>query len=139
MRIVFYSVTNTKQGLSIMIKAKIVGAGGYGGVGIAELLLAHPNAAVGALVDVENVGVPISEIYPHLAGFLDTEMTQHSIANIMQKTGMDAAKAEAALAANNPQNRLIQPDEVASAALWLCAPGSEGVNGQAISISGGEV
>lgn len=72
-------------------------------------------------------------------GFLDTEMTQHSIANIMQKTGMDAAKAEAALAANNPQNRLIQPDEVASAALWLCAPGSEGVNGQAISISGGEV
>ncbi len=57
-----------------MIKAKIVGAGGYGGVGIAELLLAHPNAAVGALVDVENVGVPISEIYPHLAGFLDTEI-----------------------------------------------------------------
>ena len=28
--------------------------------------------------------------------------------------------------------------EVAAAALWLCAPGSEGVNGQTIAIDGGE-
>ena len=34
------------------------GAGGYGGVGISELLLAHPGAEIAALVDVENVGVP---------------------------------------------------------------------------------
>jgi len=54
-----------------MIKAKIVGAGGYGGVGISELLLGHPDAEIGALVDVENVGTPISRIYPHLAGFFD--------------------------------------------------------------------
>jgi len=27
---------------------------------------------------------------------------------------------------------------VTAAALWLCAPGAEGVNGQAIAISGGE-
>jgi len=54
-----------------MIKAKIVGAGGYGGVGISELLLRHPQAKVSALVDVENAGTPISDIYPHLAGFFD--------------------------------------------------------------------
>ncbi len=54
-----------------MIKAKIIGAGGYGGVGIAELLVRHPEAKISALVDVENVGKPISEQYPHLAGFLD--------------------------------------------------------------------
>ena len=44
-----------------MIRAKIIGAGGYGGVGISELLLKHPGAQIGALVDVENVGKPISE------------------------------------------------------------------------------
>ncbi len=54
-----------------MIRAKIVGAGGYGGVGILELLTGHPEAEVGALVDVENVGRPIGELYPHLAGLVD--------------------------------------------------------------------
>ena len=54
-----------------MIKAKIIGAGGYGGVGIAELLARHPEAEISVLVDVENAGTPISELYPHLAGFLD--------------------------------------------------------------------
>ena len=71
-------------------------------------------------------------------GFLDTEMTDRSVANIMAKTGMDAAAARAVLAASNPQKRLIQPAEVTAAALWLCGPGSEGVNGQAIAIAGGE-
>ncbi len=39
----------------------------------------------------------------------------------------------------NPQNRLFAPSEVTAAAMWLSGPGSEGVNGQAITISGGEV
>jgi N-acetyl-gamma-glutamyl-phosphate reductase len=54
-----------------MIRAKVIGAGGYGGVGITELLLRHPSAKVAALVDVENVGQPFSSLYPHLAGFCD--------------------------------------------------------------------
>ena len=54
-----------------MIKAKVVGAGGYGGVGITELLNGHPSAEVGVLVDVENVGSAISDLYPHLKGFCD--------------------------------------------------------------------
>ncbi|WP_109464104.1 SDR family NAD(P)-dependent oxidoreductase [Albibacillus kandeliae] len=71
-------------------------------------------------------------------GFLDTEMTERSIANIMDKTGMSAADARKSLERTNPQQRLIQPAEVTAAALWLCGPGSEGITGQAISISGGE-
>ena len=54
-----------------MIKAKVVGAGGYGGVGITELLLRHPAARLACLVDVTDVGSPISALYPHLAGFCD--------------------------------------------------------------------
>jgi len=72
-------------------------------------------------------------------GFLDTEMTDRTIAVIMEKTGRDRTAAKAALEAMNPQNRLIQPAEVTAAALWLCAPGSEGINGQAITIAGGEL
>lgn len=72
-------------------------------------------------------------------GFLDTEMTDRSVANIVEKTGMAPDKARASLARHNPQKRLIQPNEVAAAALWLCGAGSEGINGQAIPIAGGEV
>lgn len=80
-------------------------------------------------------GVTVNALCP---GFLDTEMTERSIANIMDKTGMSADKARASLEATNPQRRLIQPAEVTAAALWLCGAGSEGITGQAISISGGE-
>lgn len=71
-------------------------------------------------------------------GFLDTEMTKRSIANIMEKTGKSEEEARTALTATNPQRRLIQPAEVTAAALWLCGPGAEGINGQAIAIAGGE-
>lgn len=72
-------------------------------------------------------------------GFLDTEMTDRSIQNIIEKTGKSRDDAIAALASHNPQKRLVQPREVSNAALWLCGDGSEGINGQAISIAGGEV
>jgi len=54
-----------------MIRVKVIGAGGYGGVGMTELLVGHPKAKLAALVDVENVGMPISKVYPHLTGFCD--------------------------------------------------------------------
>jgi NAD(P)-dependent dehydrogenase (short-subunit alcohol dehydrogenase family) len=72
-------------------------------------------------------------------GFLDTEMTDHSICVIAEKTGRSLAEARAALEGLSPQNRLYRPDEVTAAALFLCGPGSDGINGQAITISGGEV
>ncbi len=72
-------------------------------------------------------------------GFLDTPMTDRSVAMIAEKTGRTLAEARAALEGVNPQGRLIAPAEVTAAALWLCGPGSEGINGQAIAISGGEM
>ena len=72
-------------------------------------------------------------------GFMDTDMTERSIQNIMEKTGMDKDTARVTLARHNPQKRLIQPSEVAATALWLCSPGSDGINGQAIAIAGGEI
>lgn len=54
-----------------MIKAKVIGASGYGGVGIVELLLHHPEVSLEALVALESVGKPLSDLYPHLTGFCD--------------------------------------------------------------------
>ena len=54
-----------------MIRAKVIGAGGYGGVGVIELLTCHPDAKLACLVDTCDVGMPISRLYPHLAGFCD--------------------------------------------------------------------
>lgn len=54
-----------------MIKAKVVGAGGYGGGGIAELLLKHPEAEIGCLVDLADIGKKMSDVFPHLRGFCD--------------------------------------------------------------------
>lgn len=72
-------------------------------------------------------------------GFLDTPMTHRSVAVIAEKTGRTMDEARRVLEEMNPQGRLIQPSEVTAAALWLCGPGSEGVNGQAIAIAGGEL
>ena len=53
------------------IRAKVVGATGYGGLGIIDLLLRHPFAEIGALVARDDAGKKISDVYPHLAGYCD--------------------------------------------------------------------
>ena len=87
-------------------------------------------------LEVARRPVTVNAICP---GFLDTDMTTQTMRIIAEKTGRSATEARSALEGLNPQNRLFRPDEVTAAALWLCAPGSDGVNGQAITISGGEV
>ena len=80
-------------------------------------------------------GITANAICP---GFLDTEMTERSIANIVETTGRSPEEARASLEGTNPMRRLVPPGDVARAVLWLCGPGSEMVTGQAISVSGGE-
>ena len=54
-----------------MIKAKIVGAGGYGGVGMTELLLQHPHVEIGCLVSLSDTGRAMSDVFGHLKGLCD--------------------------------------------------------------------
>lgn len=86
-------------------------------------------------LEVARRPITVNAICP---GFLDTPMTDRSVAVIAEKTGRTQTEARGVLEAMNPQGRLIQPAEVTATALWLCSPGAEGVNGQAIGISGGE-
>jgi len=72
-------------------------------------------------------------------GYTDTDILRESIANVVAKTGRSSEEARAGFAAGNPQGRIVQPAEVASAVMWLCSQGASAINGQAISVSGGEV
>ena len=81
-------------------------------------------------------GVTVNAICP---GWVDTDMTRESVARIVKKTGRSAADAKSAIEQMNPQNRLIQPDEVAALAVFLAGPDAHGINGQALTVDGGEL
>lgn len=70
-------------------------------------------------------------------GFTDTDIIRNSVDNIVAKTGRNRDEALSELVKVNPQGRLIQPDEVAQAVLWLCQQPS--MTGQSIAVAGGEV
>jgi len=53
------------------IRVGLIGATGYGGVGLIELLINHPYVTIGALMAKQDINKPISVIYPHLKGFCD--------------------------------------------------------------------
>jgi NAD(P)-dependent dehydrogenase (short-subunit alcohol dehydrogenase family) len=70
-------------------------------------------------------------------GYVDTPMTDTSVANIVARTGMSAEAARETLARGSPQGRLIEPGEVAALAVFLAGDGAKGITGQAINIDGG--
>ena len=72
-------------------------------------------------------------------GFTDTEMVAGAVERIRRKTGRSDEEAMAELARFNPQGRLVAPEEVAAAVVWLCLDESGSINGQAIAVAGGEV
>ena len=86
-------------------------------------------------LEVAKRPITVNAICP---GYLDTEMTDRTIVNIVAKTGRTEQEARGTIAAVSAQGRLFAPAEVTATALFLCSPGAEGITGQAIAISGGE-
>ena len=88
-----------------------------------------------AAAELAGSGITANALCP---GYLDTEMTDRTIDNIVGKAGKSRQQAIDILAGMSPLGRLIAPTEVSKAALWLCGPGTDAVNGQTIAINGGE-
>ncbi len=87
-------------------------------------------------LEVARTGVTINALCP---GWVDTQMVEEAVANIASKTGRSTDDARAQLAAMSPQRRMIEPAEIAHAALMLCDHAARGIHGQAIVIDGGAV
>ena len=71
-------------------------------------------------------------------GYVDTEIVSRNVETIKSRAGVSAEDALRMMVSANRHGRLLEPAEVAAAALWLCGPGSQSINGQTIEIAGGQ-
>jgi NAD(P)-dependent dehydrogenase (short-subunit alcohol dehydrogenase family) len=86
--------------------------------------------------EVAAKGITVNAVCP---GYVDTGMTDFSVANISARTGRSSEESRRILERFSPQGRLMTPEEVASMALFLCTEAARGINGQGIVIDGGAV
>jgi len=89
-----------------------------------------------AALEVAAKGITVNAICP---GYVDTDMTTNAIDNITRKTGIQAEQAMESIKKMSPQNRLVEPEEVAALALLLASEDGRGITGQAINVDGGTV
>lgn len=82
-------------------------------------------------LEAKDHGVTVNAICP---GWIESGMTDETIARIVEKTGRTADEAREMLARMNPQGRLIAPDEVAVVAAFLASPEAAGITGQDMDV-----
>ena len=82
-------------------------------------------------LELARYGITANAICP---GWVETDMVQNAVANIVAKTGRSEEAARASILALAGQPRMITPEQVAAVALRLAGPEGAGTNGQAITI-----
>jgi NAD(P)-dependent dehydrogenase (short-subunit alcohol dehydrogenase family) len=101
---------------------------------------ASKHAAVGLMrataAEVAGTGVRANAVCPT---FVDTEMTDRSVANIAAATGRDEAASRGALEHSSPLGRLVDPHEVAATLVWLASVEAAPINGQTVVLDGGGI
>jgi 3-hydroxybutyrate dehydrogenase len=81
-------------------------------------------------------GITVNAVCP---GYVETDIFEQAVQNLMQAKGIDRDAARAMLARPIPTGRFTTVDEVASAVDWLCSPSAGNVTGIALPLTGGEV
>lgn len=84
--------------------------------------------------ELARTGVTVNAVCP---SYVDTAMTDATVANIVALTGRSTEETRTILANKQPIGRLITPDEVASA-VWFCVTNAA-VTGHAVTVDGGAV
>lgn len=87
-----------------------------------------------AAAEVAGSGVTVNAVCP---GYVETPMTEETVAGITEKTGRSPEEARAILEHKQPIGRLVTPEEVA-AAVWFCVS-DDAVTGQGVNVDGGAV
>jgi NAD(P)-dependent dehydrogenase (short-subunit alcohol dehydrogenase family) len=100
----------------------VASVAGLGGARYIAAYAASKHAVIGftrsVAAELEGTGVVCNAVCP---GYVDTEMTQESVARVAAKTGRAPEATLAAMMAASGQGRLISPEEVAQAVVKLCS------------------
>jgi 3-hydroxybutyrate dehydrogenase len=87
-------------------------------------------------IETAQTGVTVNAVCP---GYTDTAMVRDGVARIEQKTGRTREEILASMIEQNPMGRLVKPEEVAAAVLYLCSPQAAAVTGTTLAVAGGEL
>jgi 3-hydroxybutyrate dehydrogenase len=121
----------------IVAVASTAGLKGYGYV---SAYCTAKHAVVGLVralaAETTKTGVTVNAVCP---GYTDTDLVGESLDRIMQATGRSRDEALAGMLKGTPLGRLIKPEEVAAAVLFLCRPEAAAITGAALPIAGGEI
>ena len=118
----------------------IASTAGLKGYGYVSAYCAAKHAVVGLVrslaVETAASGITVNAVCP---GFTDTDLVRESLNTITAKTGRPRDDALASLLKDSPLGRLVRPQEVAAAVLYLCSPDASAVTGTTLVVAGGEV
>jgi 3-hydroxybutyrate dehydrogenase len=121
----------------IVAVASTAGLKGYGYV---SAYVTSKHAVVGLVrslaIETAKSGVTVNAVCP---SFTDTDLVRESVAAITKKTGRSEQDVVAQYVKDVPMARLIRPEEVAAAVLYLCSGEAGAVTGTAMTVAGGEI
>ena len=120
-RLVFLASVASLRGIAYAVH---YGASKHGLLGLSRSLAA----------EYAKTNLTVNAICP---GYVDTPMTDQSVARVSQITGRSEDQARGAITNMNASGRLVDPDGVGTMILTLCLPQSRDVNGAALTIDGG--
>jgi len=116
----------------------VASVAGLAGARYTAAYSASKHAAIGLMrataAEVAGTGVTSNAVCP---AYVDTAMTDRTVENIVARTDRSAEQARSELASMTPLGRLLEPDEVAAAVVFLASPEAAAINGQTIVLDGG--